>query len=69
MGHRWWRKISKFRKVFFMAQFDWFNRFDQSEQFIGKKNKKTFQGRAFYRGADCCVLVYDITRPQVSAAV
>lgn len=52
-----------------MAQFDWFNRFDQSEQFIGKKNKKTFQGRAFYRGADCCVLVYDITRPQVSAAV
>jgi len=21
-------------------------------------------GRAFYRGADCCVLVYDITRPQ-----
>ena len=27
---------------------------------------KPFQGRAFYRGADCCVLVYDITRPQVS---
>ena len=23
-------------------------------------------GRAFYRGADCCVLVYDSTRPQVS---
>ena len=23
-------------------------------------------GRAFYRGADCCVLVYDASRPQVS---
>ena len=23
-------------------------------------------GRAFYRGADCCVLVYDSTRPQVN---
>ena len=30
---------------------------------------KPFQGRAFYRGADCCVLVYDITRPQVSITV
>ena len=27
------------------------------------KFSEIFAGSAFYRGADCCVLVYDITNP------